>query len=491
MSGLPWVNTSRHKWPASGPPGSRLPNPLDSAPLDKSGIDPLTLAQNLPVCPIPSSSALRLSFTTSIAPAACVLACVFAWPATSSATGLENGEVQANAQFLSGGVTTTADLLLEMEVRSPDLTQLPPPPNAAFALANIEATMASITHRTTAATSSALNQFNSAAQSLVEYVDNLVVNAEGVSTGTELIVTVAWDVSGRAEFNAPDRIFSRSRLLVNAAGLDLDPDPNAPDPPRQQWSRDATNYDGEVLDPFGRVTFDFLVQAGTPDPGNIRLRTATGVLVGDAGSIFTGNYDSDATSELILTLVGAVEVRTTSGRPLYRWETNAHSGLDYGSRDEDPPLPPPLSVGNSPHGNEFARLSWQSSGNYYYQVEVTSDGSGWSLLSEVRGNDDLIEIDVIRNPRVIGYRLLEFFGSESSDYSVRSPLLHVIRKDGNAGKVRVAWNTHQQEVYQLNEILGDGSLSPVFAAVGDGSAVWFDFDPVGPRRLFQVSAFEN
>ena len=144
----------------------------------------MTLAQKLPSCPLPLP-ALSLIYLPSLTLPPRILACALAYSTAALATGLENGEVQANAQFLSGGMTVLADELLEMEVRSPDPGQLPPPANAAFALANIEATMSTISHRTSAATSSALNQFNSAAQSLVEYVDNLVVNAEGVETGAE------------------------------------------------------------------------------------------------------------------------------------------------------------------------------------------------------------------------------------------------------------------------------------------------------------------
>ena len=74
---------------------------------------------------------------------------------------------------------------------------------------------------------------------------------------------------------------------------------------------------------------------------------------------------------------------------------------------------------------------------------------------------------------------------------MRSPHLHVFRKEGNGLKVRLAWNTHAQEIYQLNEVLPDGILSPVFAAIGDGGAVWFDFEPIGSGRVFQVTAIQN
>ena len=81
--------------------------------------------------------------------------------------------------------------------------------------------------------------------------------------------------------------------------------------------------------------------------------TATGVLVGGAGSNFTGNYNCQARSELTVTLVGAIDVKTTAGQTLFRWNTNAHSGLDYGSRDDNPPVAPSLTVGNSPAGDDF------------------------------------------------------------------------------------------------------------------------------------------
>ncbi len=428
------------------------------------------------------------------------LTCALALPVGPLlATGLENGEIRANAQSLSGGFAVGAEEELTMEVRSPGLDQIPPLPNAAPALARIDATMEAITHLATAGSTSERSQFNSAAQSLVESVDNLVVNAEGVAVGTDVIVTVAWIVAGRSEFSSPDRIRTRSRALMDAAGIDLDPDPEAPDPPRQKWARDFSNYAEDVPGEFGQVSFDFLVQAGTPNPGNIRLRSAVGVLVGDLGSNFTGTYNCQARSELTATLVGAIDVRTTTGQTLYRWDTNAHSGLDYGSRDDDPPPAPTLTAGNSSIGEEFTSLSWNSSSNTYYLVEVTVDpgpaGGGvpstanWTFLTEVEGTGALVEIDVVRDPRVTGYRLRAFPGSGSTDHTIRPPHLHVFRKANEGLKVRLAWNTHPREAYQLNEVLPDGLLSPVFAAIGDGSAVWFDFEPTGASRVFQVSAF--
>ena len=427
-------------------------------------------------------------------PSASFLALAWALAAcagTVLASGLENGEVQANAQFLSGGAATGAEQELSMEVRSPGANQFPPLPNAAPALARINATMPSITHLATAGSNSDLGQFNSAAQTLVEYVDNLIVTAEDVSTGTDLIVTVAWDVSGQVSFNAPDRIRTRSRLLLDAAGIDLDPDPDAPDPPRQKWARDFSNYDENVANEFGQVTFEFLVQAGTPHPGNIRFRSAAGTLVGGPGSSFTGNYNCQARSEMTAALVGAIDVRTAAGQTLYRWNTNSQSGLDYGFRDDEPPAAPPLTAGNSPAGSEFTALSWNSRENHYYFVESSIDNTNWVFLTEVTGTGDAVNINVIRDPRVTAYRLREFFGNGSTDHTVRPPTLHVFRQEAGGLRVRLAWNTHPGEIYQLNEVLPDGSLSPSFATIGDGSAVWFDFQPSAPGQVFQVSAIRN
>ena len=149
--------------------------------------------------------------------------CAIMMPAgVLTGSGLENGEVQANAQFLSGGATVGREEQLSMEVQSPGSSQVPPPSNAAPSLARLDASMLSVSHQVTAGSNSALNQFNSAAQTLVEYVDSVVVNAEGVTAGTELILTVAWDVSGQSVFNAPDRIRTRSRLLLDLFPLRLD-----------------------------------------------------------------------------------------------------------------------------------------------------------------------------------------------------------------------------------------------------------------------------
>ena len=94
-------------------------------------------------------------------PSASFLAAAWALAAcagTLLATGLENGEVQANAQFLSGGAAVGAEQELSMEVRSPGANQFPPLPNAAPALARINATMPSITHLATAGSNSQLGQ---------------------------------------------------------------------------------------------------------------------------------------------------------------------------------------------------------------------------------------------------------------------------------------------------------------------------------------------
>ena len=113
-------------------------------------------------------------------------------------SGLENGEVQANGQFLSGGAALGQEGALSLEVASPESGQLPPPPNAAPALARINGSMLSVSHLASAGSNSELGQFNSAAQTLVEYVDNIVVSAAGIAPGTQLSLTVARDVSGQS-----------------------------------------------------------------------------------------------------------------------------------------------------------------------------------------------------------------------------------------------------------------------------------------------------
>ena len=406
-------------------------------------------------------------------------------------SGLENGEVQANGQFLSGGATLGQEETLSLEVDSPESGQLPPPPNAAPALARINGSMLSVSHLATAGSNSELGQFNSAAQTLVEYVDNIVVNAEGIASGTELILTVAWNVSGQSIFNAPNRIRTRSRLLLDAAGIALDPDPDAPEPPRQAWSRDVSNYEETTDGEFGQIQFDFLVQAGVPSPGNIRMRSAAGVIVGGSGSTFTGNYNCQARGALTAEVVGATNLRTKSGRTLYRWTTNSQSGIDYGSRDDDPPQGPTLTIGPSEVGEEFSALSWASRENHFYLIEAAATNGLWALVTEVPGTGLPLSIDLLNEGRTTGYRIREIFGSQSRDHVVRAPVLQVLKSHSNGLNIRLAWNTHPQEIYQLNEILPDGTESPAFAVSGDGAATWFDFAPETQRRVFQVRAIKN
>ena len=406
-------------------------------------------------------------------------------------SGLENGEVQANGQFLSGGASLGRKEGLSLEVESPESDQLPPPPTAAPALARISGSMLSVSHLATAASTSDFGQFNSAAQTLVEYVDNIVVSAEGIAPGTELILTVAWNVSGQSVFSAPDRIRTRSRLLLDAAGIDLDPDPAAPEPPRQVWSRDFSNYEKTTEGEFGQVQFDFLVQAGVPSSGNIRMRSAAGVIVGGSGSTFTGSYNCQATGALTAEVIGATDLRTKSGETLYRWTTNSHSGIAYGSRDDNPPQSPTLTIGPSEVGEEFSSLSWDSKENHFYLIESAASNGLWTLVSEVPGTGQPLRINLLNEGRTTEYRIREIFGSQSRDHVVRPPVLHVLRNNGDGLSIRLAWNTHPQEIYQLNEILPDGSESPAFAVSGDGAATWFDFAPENLRQVFQVRAIKN
>ena len=407
-----------------------------------------------------------------------------------AATGLENGEVYANSQFSIGGTTSSAIQVLNMAALAPDPFAMPPlPPSFAPARAIISGPMTPIQLETSASITSAFNQFSSQATSLVEFVDSLVVNAEGIAPGTDLIVEVTWEVSGTAETNGADRITKRSKLLVQAEGVDLDPDPDAPPPPKQTWTRDVSNFQPEVLDEFGTVSFEFLVQAGTaplpPEPGNIRLRMVAGVLVGGPGSLFTGGYDSDVAGDLTVTFVGATNVKTTTGQTLYRWDTSAHSELDYGFRDEDPPVIPEVTLSPSDGGPLFIKLSWFSDATKYYIVEATTDNSTWQPVTEVLGTGNQVSIDLIKDQLIVAYRLIVNTGAGSPNPALRKPLMRLMKIGAT---VRIAWLANHWEIYQLSEVEASGNLRPLHAHLGDGSTVWFDFTPTSPGQIFQISA---
>ena len=112
-------------------------------------------------------------------------------------------------------------------------------------------------------------------------------------------------------------------------------------------------------------------------------------------------------------------------------------------------------------------------------------------MTEVAGTGLPVRIDLLTDQRASGYRIREIFGSQSSNHVVKPPVLKVLRKDNDGLSIRLAWNTHPQEIYQLNEILPDGSESPAFAVSGDGAATWFDFSPETQGRVFQVRAIKN
>ncbi|NIP98085.1 MAG: hypothetical protein GWO24_33545, partial [Akkermansiaceae bacterium] len=68
----------------------------------------------------------------------------------------------------------------------------------------------------TAGISSTFSHASSSGTALIDFVDNLIVNAEGVAPGTDLIVEVTWIIEGNTEFNGPDRIRNRSKILLEA-----------------------------------------------------------------------------------------------------------------------------------------------------------------------------------------------------------------------------------------------------------------------------------
>lgn len=396
-----------------------------------------------------------------------------------SATGLENGELYANGAELLGGATNSAAEPINMVLQTPDFS----------AGASLSGFMTPIELEASGSIDTNRNQLVSQATSLVEFVDNLVVNAEGIAAGTELIVEVAWTVSGTTFFDGPNNVDQRSKVLVQADGVDLDPDPDAPDPPPQIWTHDVSNFETEILSEFGEIRFEFLVQAGTPDPGNIRLRAAAGMLV--FGSVFDGQFTANALANLTVTFVGATNVKTAEGQTLYRWDTNAHSGLDYGMRDEDPPLIPEITVGPSTGGPDLLKLSWFSAADEYYIVETTTDNTTWTPLTEVLGTGSIVDIDIFLDDAVLDYRLVVHAGNGSPNPTVVTPRMRFFLVDDGGLKVRVAWLGNHWEIYQLNEVDLDGNLSPLHAAVGDGGALWFDFTPITPGQLFQIQAIQN
>jgi hypothetical protein len=306
-----------------------------------------------------------------------------------------------------------------------------------------------------------------------------------------LIVEIAWDVSGNTFIGGSSNISKRSKVQVQADGIDLDPDPNSPPPPKQIWTHDLSSSSPDTFDDFSQVSFEFLVKAGTPDAGNIRLRAVAGMLVGGPGSIFSASYTATALADLTVTFVGATNVKTTTGQTLYRWDTNAHSGLDYGMRDEDPPVIPELIVGDSTGGPDFVNLSWFTAANKYYIVETTTDNTTWTPVTEVLGTGNPVNIDLFKDEAVIAYRLVVNPGNGSPTPTVVAPEMRLFQVADDSSNVRVAWLTNHWEIYQLNEVESDGNLSPLHAVVGDGGVVWFIFTATSPGQLFQIQAIQN
>ncbi len=405
------------------------------------------------------------------------LLAVLAWLSAASthlSAALENGEVVVNAEPPATGQTSTAAQSIALIVV-----------DAPIGSAALLGPMTAIDHRASGAINSAAFQSFSLATSLVDFVDNLVVNAEGIATGTQLIVEVGWTVNGAVSISSPPQITTRSRVLLEAAGIDLDPDPEAPPPPKQSWTRDASNFVPEVSDPEGLVTFEFLVRAGTPQPGNIRLRTVAGIQCGGPGSNIFSSYLASASADLTVDFVGATRVKTAEDIELYRWTTAAASALDYGERDDDPPATPVLTVGPSAGGPGFVNLSWDTMIGEYYLVQATTDNSGWGPVTEVRGTANPVSIDLFQEDTVLAYRLIPQFGIGNPDSSPRRPVLRITKE---AAAMRVAWQTNHWEQYSLNEISANGIATPLNPLSGDGGVHWFDFTPAAPARIFQVSA---
>ena len=124
-------------------------------------------------------------------------------------------------------------------------------------------------------------------------------------------------------------------------------------------------------------------------------------------------------------------------------------------------------------------------------VEAGTASDAWELLTEVHGTGGPVTIDLLIRREVTAFRIREIFGTHASDHTVKPPALHILRVDDNGLRIRLAWNTHPQEIYQLNEILDDGSESPVFAIAGNGAATWFDLQPENDGRIFQIRSIKN
>lgn len=399
--------------------------------------------------------------------------------------GLENGEVVANSIQELGGKTTSAAQVLSMSAVAPPQTVPPPPPTFAPAVSTIQATMSRIDLSSSGSITGTFNQLGSSGTAQVDFRDNLIVTAEGIDPGTDLIVEITWNVNGAVEFTSTPNIKNRSKILVEADGIQLSP--NDPIPPKQQWTRDRANFVNERFDEFGPVTFRYLLQAGTPDfDGNVVMRSVAGFLCGGPGSIFSGNYGASGSAELSVELVGVTNVQTTDGRTLYRWTTNSQSGLPYGSRDEDPPSDPELSVGPSALGPRFSTLSWQTIATEYYLVQASADGSQWQTVTEVLGTGGGVTIEVLNPAPAITYRLVTERGNGTPSPGLRLPVVHLLPVQD--GAIRVAWQTNHWENYALNEIGFDGSKTLLHFVQGDGGASVFELPIEAPVRLVQVEA---
>lgn len=403
-----------------------------------------------------------------------ILAPIILSTALASQAALERGEVRANTKTPVTGQTIEADEAINLVV-------IDSPRGSARA----SGTMSSVDLNTSANISSEKLQSYSETAALIEFVDSLYVTAEGIEPGTDLIVTVAWNVSGDTSFDSSQAITTRSKIVMTADGIDLDKEDDE-FVPKQAWTRDQSNFVPDVTNSFGQVTFEFLIKAETLQEGNIRLRAAAGSVCGGSGSRLTGTYNSSSTSHLNVEFVGATNLKTTDGSELYRWETNARSKLEYGSRDEDAPVIPDLTVGESTGGTSLVRLSWDSSASQYYEVQVSKDDQNWETVTEVPGDGGTVNIDLLRDPKNLSYRLQPHPGS-GSGRPFPTPQLMVFKA---GDKVRVAFLTDGRGVYSLELLDDSGNTTTVNAALGNGGVAWFDFTPRAGTRLFQVTGTE-
>lgn len=231
-------------------------------------------------------------------------------------------------------------------------------------------------------------------QSEVSFVDAITLNAPGIPTGTDLLVQIAWKVTGS------DSVTSTNASIQVGSSLLLD------GPGSQKWQRFRQEPGPDSVDPFGQVVFEYPIKAGTPEPGNVNMTATAACTAGFVLPIFPVTYNAEADADIDIEFCGIVDVKTTGGTDIGLWTVAAESLLDYGEGTQAPTLSSPaLTIGPSPNGPDFVRLSWQGSLFETYTIEGSDGVAAWSNDATAPGEDGVINIDLMpaSEPRI--YRL--------------------------------------------------------------------------------------